>query len=70
MDLNSSVSNITFLTKAVSSTWVGFLRITFMTSSEDLPEIILILSLICTVGGRCNYLFEFVLWIYLVNVAI
>ncbi|XP_053076822.1 sodium/hydrogen exchanger 10 isoform X2 [Acinonyx jubatus] len=54
MDLNSSVSNITFLTKTVSSTWVGFLRITFMTSSEDLPEIILILSLICTVGAFLN----------------
>ncbi|XP_047729890.1 sodium/hydrogen exchanger 10 isoform X2 [Prionailurus viverrinus] len=54
MDLNSSVSNITFLTKTVSSTWLGFLRITFMTSSEDLPEIILILSLICTVGAFLN----------------
>ncbi|XP_044892880.1 sodium/hydrogen exchanger 10 isoform X3 [Felis catus] len=54
MDLNSSVSNITFLTKTVSSTWVGFLGITFMTSSEDLPEIILILSLICTVGAFLN----------------
>uniref|UniRef100_A0A8C9KF68 Solute carrier family 9 member C1 n=1 Tax=Panthera tigris altaica TaxID=74533 RepID=A0A8C9KF68_PANTA len=54
MDLNSSVSNITFLPKTVSSTWVGFLRITFMTSSEDLPEIILILSLICTVGAFLN----------------
>uniref|UniRef100_A0A7N5JU24 Solute carrier family 9 member C1 n=1 Tax=Ailuropoda melanoleuca TaxID=9646 RepID=A0A7N5JU24_AILME len=52
MDLNSSVSNFTLLTKEFSNTWLEFFRSTFMTTSEDLPEIILILSLICTVGGE------------------
>lgn len=65
MDLNSSVSNFTLLTKEFSNTWLEFFRSTFMTTSEDLPEIILILSLICTVGGRCNSLYL----IYLVNVT-
>ncbi|XP_073749337.1 solute carrier family 9 member C1 isoform X6 [Callorhinus ursinus] len=54
MDLNSSLSNFTLLTKELSSTWLEFFRSTFMTTSDDLPEIILILSLICTVGGFLN----------------
>ncbi|XP_027442901.2 sodium/hydrogen exchanger 10 isoform X5 [Zalophus californianus] len=54
MDLNSSLSNFTLLTKGLSSTWLEFFRSTFMTTSDDLPEIILILSLICTVGGFLN----------------
>ncbi|XP_048070719.1 sodium/hydrogen exchanger 10 [Ursus arctos] len=54
MDLNSSVSNFTLLTKEFSNTWLEFFRSTFMTTSEDLPEIILILSLICTVGAFLN----------------
>ncbi|XP_032708075.1 sodium/hydrogen exchanger 10 isoform X1 [Lontra canadensis] len=54
MDLNSSHSNFTLLTRGFSNTWQEFFTSTFMTASEDLPEIILILSLVCTVGAFLN----------------
>ncbi|XP_047580602.1 sodium/hydrogen exchanger 10 isoform X4 [Lutra lutra] len=54
MDLNSSLSNFTLLTRGFSNTWQEFFTSTFMTTSEDLPEIILILSLVCTVGAFLN----------------
>ncbi|XP_059020131.1 sodium/hydrogen exchanger 10 isoform X1 [Mustela lutreola] len=53
MDLNSSLSNST-LTSGLSNTWQEFFSSTFMTASEDLPKIILILSLVCTVGAFLN----------------
>ncbi|XP_029796556.1 sodium/hydrogen exchanger 10 [Suricata suricatta] len=54
MDLNSSVSNTTFLNKLVSGTWGHFFRTTSITTSDELPEIILILSLTCIVGACLN----------------
>ncbi|XP_058412501.1 sodium/hydrogen exchanger 10 [Diceros bicornis minor] len=55
MDFNSRISNFTFLNKEfTSSTWMEFFRSVLITNSEDLPEIILILSLICTVGAFLN----------------
>ena len=52
--MNGLVSNFTFLNKGFTNIWLDFFRNTFMKSSQGLPEIILILSLICTIGGRCN----------------
>uniref|UniRef100_A0A8C0TI47 Cation/H+ exchanger transmembrane domain-containing protein n=1 Tax=Canis lupus familiaris TaxID=9615 RepID=A0A8C0TI47_CANLF len=52
MDLNYTMSNFTLLTKGFPSIWLEFLRNTFINASDDLPKIILVLSLICTVGGE------------------
>nr|XP_010969234.2 sodium/hydrogen exchanger 10 [Camelus bactrianus] len=52
--MNSSGSDLDFLDKRFTSGWLKFFRTVFMKSSEDLPEIILILSLICTVGAFLN----------------
>nr|XP_020017851.1 sodium/hydrogen exchanger 10 [Castor canadensis] len=44
----------------MSNIWVDFLRSMFLSTPQDLPEIILILSLICTVGAFVNmYLKDF-----------
>ncbi|XP_012585975.1 PREDICTED: sodium/hydrogen exchanger 10 [Condylura cristata] len=43
-----------FLRKGLSRSWVKFFRVLFMKTSEDLPEIILILSLICAIGAFLN----------------
>uniref|UniRef100_A0A8D0XAC9 Solute carrier family 9 member C1 n=1 Tax=Sus scrofa TaxID=9823 RepID=A0A8D0XAC9_PIG len=50
--MNSPASNATLFKKGLTSTWQEFIRNMFMTNSKELPEIILILSLICTVGGE------------------
>ncbi|XP_057552392.1 sodium/hydrogen exchanger 10 [Hippopotamus amphibius kiboko] len=49
MDL--PVSNFTLLNKEFTSIWVDIFRNTLMNTSSELPEIILILSLICTIGA-------------------
>lgn len=67
---NVNSSDFSFFSEGLIKTWVEILRNIFMNTSQDLPEIILILSLICTVGGRYNSLFEFILQIYLVNATI
>ncbi|XP_013965619.1 sodium/hydrogen exchanger 10 isoform X3 [Canis lupus familiaris] len=54
MDLNYTMSNFTLLTKGFPSIWLEFLRNTFINASDDLPKIILVLSLICTVGAFLN----------------
>uniref|UniRef100_A0A8D0MK71 Solute carrier family 9 member C1 n=1 Tax=Sus scrofa TaxID=9823 RepID=A0A8D0MK71_PIG len=50
--MDSPASNATLFKKGLTSTWQEFIRNMFMTNSKELPEIILILSLICTVGGE------------------
>uniref|UniRef100_A0A8C0C8V1 Solute carrier family 9 member C1 n=1 Tax=Balaenoptera musculus TaxID=9771 RepID=A0A8C0C8V1_BALMU len=52
--MNGLVSNFTFLNKGFTNIWLDFFRNTFMKSSQELPEIILILSLICTIGAFLN----------------
>uniref|UniRef100_A0A8D0XBI7 Solute carrier family 9 member C1 n=1 Tax=Sus scrofa TaxID=9823 RepID=A0A8D0XBI7_PIG len=52
--MNSPASNATLFKKGLTSTWQEFIRNMFMTNSKELPEIILILSLICTVGAFLN----------------
>lgn len=36
----------------LSSAWLDLLKSVFLSTPQDLPEIILILSLICTIGGK------------------
>uniref|UniRef100_A0A8C8ZNB2 Cation/H+ exchanger transmembrane domain-containing protein n=1 Tax=Prolemur simus TaxID=1328070 RepID=A0A8C8ZNB2_PROSS len=51
MDANTnSSSNLTFSNK-FSGSWLELLWSFFLTTPDDLPEIILIISLICTIGG-------------------
>ncbi|XP_037381464.1 sodium/hydrogen exchanger 10 isoform X2 [Talpa occidentalis] len=45
---------LNFLRKGLSGSWVKFFRVLFMKTADDLPEIILILSLICAVGAFLN----------------
>lgn len=49
------VSNIN-LHKNFSETWLQYLR-SFFFSTEDLPEVILTLSLISSIGGKYHSLF-------------
>uniref|UniRef100_A0A8C6BDF5 Solute carrier family 9 member C1 n=1 Tax=Monodon monoceros TaxID=40151 RepID=A0A8C6BDF5_MONMO len=53
-EMNGPVSNFTFLNKGFTNIWLDIFRNTFMKTSQDLPEIILILSLICTIGAFLN----------------
>lgn len=50
----SPVVNFTFLNKRLTDTWMDYFRNKFTNSSQDLPKIILILSLICTIGAFLN----------------
>lgn len=52
--MNFSTTNYTFQSKGFGGTWVEFIKNKFNTYPQDLPEIILVLALICTIGGRCN----------------
>jgi hypothetical protein len=36
----------------LTNMWLELLKSVFLSTPQDLPEIILILSLICTVGGK------------------
>ncbi|XP_066096903.1 solute carrier family 9 member C1 [Saccopteryx bilineata] len=54
MDLNSSVYNSTFLNNKFTKHWVDVFRHALISSPQDLPEIILILSLVCIVGAFLN----------------
>ncbi|XP_019507774.1 PREDICTED: sodium/hydrogen exchanger 10, partial [Hipposideros armiger] len=54
MSLNATVINIPFLKNKLADTWVQYFRNKFINSARDLPEIILILSLVCTVGAFLN----------------
>ncbi|XP_012642919.1 solute carrier family 9 member C1 [Microcebus murinus] len=53
MDIDTKRSSNLTLTKHFGS-WLEFLWSFFLTTPEDLPEIILILSLICTIGAFWN----------------
>uniref|UniRef100_A0A671DN43 Solute carrier family 9 member C1 n=1 Tax=Rhinolophus ferrumequinum TaxID=59479 RepID=A0A671DN43_RHIFE len=50
----SPTANYTFLNKRLTDTWMNYFRNKFTNSSQDLPKIILILSLICTIGAFLN----------------
>uniref|UniRef100_A0A8C3X6Y2 Solute carrier family 9 member C1 n=1 Tax=Catagonus wagneri TaxID=51154 RepID=A0A8C3X6Y2_9CETA len=52
--MNFLASNATVFKKGFTSTWKEFIRNKFMRNSEELPEIILILPLVCTVGAFLN----------------
>ncbi|XP_045041724.2 solute carrier family 9 member C1 [Desmodus rotundus] len=54
MDLNSNTYNFTYLNKGITGTWVEFIRNKFIHYPQDLPEIILIVPLICTIGAFLN----------------
>ncbi|XP_008572005.1 PREDICTED: sodium/hydrogen exchanger 10 [Galeopterus variegatus] len=56
---NQTISNVTNH-HSFSSSWLEFLRDLFLSAPQDLPEIILILSLITTIGAFLNlYLRDF-----------
>lgn len=57
MTSSSGPSNLSFLNKGSTGPWMDLFRTGIENQSEGLPEIILILSLICTVGGRCKFLY-------------
>lgn len=68
MNFNSSIDNFAVLNKKFFGTLsqkLAFLRNKFVQSPEELPEIILILSLISAVGGRCNSLYLRLLYRYI-----
>ncbi|KAF6121817.1 solute carrier family 9 member C1 [Phyllostomus discolor] len=54
MDMNSNIDNFTHINKGFTGTWVEFIRIKFTRYPQDLPEIILIIPLICTIGAFLN----------------
>uniref|UniRef100_G1PGX8 Solute carrier family 9 member C1 n=1 Tax=Myotis lucifugus TaxID=59463 RepID=G1PGX8_MYOLU len=54
MSMNLSTTNYTFHNKGFSGSWVEFVKNKFNTYPQDLPEIILILALICTIGAILN----------------
>uniref|UniRef100_A0A8C9AXX3 Solute carrier family 9 member C1 n=1 Tax=Phocoena sinus TaxID=42100 RepID=A0A8C9AXX3_PHOSS len=53
-EMNGPVSNFTFLNKGFTNIWLDIFRNTFTKTSQDLPDIILILSLTCTIGAFLN----------------
>lgn len=55
--MNTSNYNFTFQNKGFSGSWAEFVKNKVSSYPKDLPEIILILALICTIGGRCNSLY-------------
>nr|XP_044627537.1 sodium/hydrogen exchanger 10 isoform X2 [Equus asinus] len=54
MTSSSGPSNLSFLNKGSTGPWMDLFRTGIENQSEGLPEIILILSLICTVGAFLN----------------
>nr|XP_045241358.1 sodium/hydrogen exchanger 10 [Macaca fascicularis] len=52
MDDDTDIVSDINLQKNVSSTWLEYLRSLFFSAPDDLPEIILTLSLISTIGGE------------------
>ncbi|XP_008144911.2 sodium/hydrogen exchanger 10 [Eptesicus fuscus] len=54
MDMNSSTYNYTFHNKGFSGSWAEFIKNKISSYPKDLPEIILILALICTIGAILN----------------
>ena len=52
--MDGQISNLTFLRKEFTDEWLEVFRHSFLETSQELPKIILILSLICMIGGRCN----------------
>ncbi|XP_036912642.1 sodium/hydrogen exchanger 10 [Sturnira hondurensis] len=54
MTLDSNIYNFTYANKGFAGTWVEFLRNKFIQYPDDLPEIILIIPLICTIGAFLN----------------
>ncbi|XP_076974522.1 solute carrier family 9 member C1 isoform X3 [Tamandua tetradactyla] len=54
MNSDNDIANITFPNKRISGTWVEFLKNVFLSAPKDLPEVVLILSLICVIGAFLN----------------
>ncbi|XP_037669119.1 sodium/hydrogen exchanger 10 [Choloepus didactylus] len=54
MHSENEITNATFPNKRISSSWLEFLKNVFLSAPKDLPEILLILSLICIVGAFLN----------------
>ena len=52
--MDGQISNLTFHRKEFTDEWLEVFRHSFLETSQELPKIILILSLICMIGGRCN----------------
>lgn len=57
MDDDTDIVSDINLQKNVSSTWLEYFRSLFFSAPDDLPEIILTLSLISTIGGKYHSLF-------------
>lgn len=55
MNMNSSINSYSAQSKIFTSTWAEFFKNKISSYPQDLPEIILLLALICTIGGRCNF---------------
>ncbi|XP_016055587.1 PREDICTED: sodium/hydrogen exchanger 10 [Miniopterus natalensis] len=54
MELNSSLYNHTFLSKGFTGTWEDFVKNKFSVYPQDLPEVILVLALLCAIGAFLN----------------
>ncbi|XP_058152405.1 solute carrier family 9 member C1 isoform X2 [Dasypus novemcinctus] len=54
LDSNNEIINVSISNKRITSTWVEFLKIVFLSAPKDLPEIVLTLSLICVIGAFLN----------------
>lgn len=52
--MDGQISNLTYLRKDFTDEWLEVFRRSFLQTSQELPKIIIILSLICMIGGRCN----------------
>ncbi|XP_006155196.1 sodium/hydrogen exchanger 10 [Tupaia chinensis] len=57
MSYDNDTFNLIFQ-REVSNTWLGFIRNVFLSFPDDLPEIILILSLIYSIGAYLNRLLK------------
>nr|XP_025139761.1 sodium/hydrogen exchanger 10 isoform X3 [Bubalus bubalis] len=52
--MDGQISNLTFLRKEFTDEWLEVFRHSFLETSQELPKIILILSLICMIGALLN----------------
>ena len=52
--MDGQISNFTSFQKRFTDEWMEVFRHSFLQTSQELPKVILILSLICIIGGGCN----------------
>ncbi|XP_005675031.1 PREDICTED: sodium/hydrogen exchanger 10 [Capra hircus] len=52
--MDGQISNLTFLRKEFTDEWLEIFRHSFLQTSQELPKIIIILSLICMIGALLN----------------